>query len=312
MNYSEYSGDVIMTTFIFSPVKNKETENAVKLLKKNNCFEQIIYVSTPGSLNRFQKAVKSGDTIEFHADGLPWVTGGVNYNPKYDNDAYSLAKLFAENMPTKGLPITIDLRFCTSGVTVKGPKGNLCFAKDFSKALKFHGVDNVTVYGYTGYVNSKGLFKQSLSEVGDSKVHGAKVKHCKLEEGRVTYKDGILTNSPKITLVTKYSYDLDEYNRDKTLRDYLTQKHALKKQSSKVVPLSETKPNQIATISTLSEKGSLAKSEAKTYLPGMANILGTFAKAYLPVERENFEVAAQAFEMSTFREKSKNSRGIII
>ncbi len=266
-----------MTTFIFSPVKNKETMNAAKQLRKHKeYFNEIIYTSTPNQLEKFIANVKSGDTVEFHADGLPWVTGGVNYNPEYDYDAYRLAELFSQLLKDKDITLTIDLRFCTSGVNVTGPKGNLCFSQDLSQALNDEGFNNITVYGYNGYVNSQSMFKQSLSEIGTATVHGAKVKHCKLEEGRGIYKNGLLVEAPKKNLITSYSYDEAEYTKDATLRGYLQKKNslnakrlkkALKASNDALVqsePLLEKRVAPVLTLLPLQTENTKAKIEAPT------------------------------------------------
>jgi hypothetical protein len=209
--------------FFFSPVRNRETTNAAKKLKKNKFFPNIIYMSNPASQKQFSSKVNEGDIVEIHADGLPWVTGGTHYNDDVDHNPFTLAKYFSKLLIDKDINLTIDLRFCTSGVYVTGPTeaDSLCFAEDFSKALAFHGYHNITVLGYTGYVNSEDPFRESLSEVGQSDVFGSKIKHCRLEEGQVVYQDGVLVSKPKKTLVENYTYDKDEIKKDSSLRKYL-------------------------------------------------------------------------------------------
>lgn len=211
------------TKFFFSPVKNKETTNATKKLKKNKFFPNIIYMSNPTSEQQFSSSVNDGDIVEIHADGLPWVTGGTHYNDKLDHNPFTLAEYFSKLLSDQEIKLTIDLRFCTSGVYVTGPTeaDALCFAEDFSKALAFHGYHNITVFGYTGYVNSEDPFRESLSEVGQSDIFGSKIKHCRLEEGRVVYQDGVLISKPKKTLVENYTFDEAEIKKDSSLKKYL-------------------------------------------------------------------------------------------
>lgn len=216
--------------FFFSPVKNRETTNANKKLKKNGFHPNIIYMSNQSTQKQFSSIVKEGDIVEIHSDGLPWVTGGTHYNDDIDHNPFTLAKYFSKLLTDKNINLTIDLRFCTSGVYVTGPTeaDSLCFAEDFSKALAFHGYHNITVYGYSGYVNSQDPFRESLSEVGQSHIFGSKVKHCKLEDGQIVYRDGLLISKAKKTLVDKYSFDQADIEKDSSLKKYLEDREQMR------------------------------------------------------------------------------------
>jgi hypothetical protein len=218
-----------MNKFFFSPVKNKETTNATKKLKKNGFYPSIIYMSNEHTKKQFSEKVQNGDTVEIHADGLPWVTGGTHYDDTTDHNPFTLAKYFANLLEDKNIHLTIDLRFCTSGVKVLGPtiEGNLCFAEDFSKALAFHGYSNIMVLGYTAYINSEDPFRESLSEVGQSDIFGSKIKHCKLEDGQVVYRNGELVKDAKTVLVKDFSYDEAEVKKDDSLNKYLADRQEM-------------------------------------------------------------------------------------
>ncbi len=241
------------STFYFSPANKKELKipKDKKSLRRQGYFEEIIY-NTPESFAKFIKRSKNGDTLEIHSDGIPWVTGGVNYNEKLDLNPFSLAALINRSFADKAMTLTIDLRFCTSGVKASCPKDatssttlkepiddtekerleslavDFCFAQDLSKALYDYGFRNMTVYGYTGYINAQRGFKESVCEVGEATIHGSKVKHCNLEDGRRVYQhDGKLVTEAKKILVDTFNYDLEEIKRDKTLRAYLESRERL-------------------------------------------------------------------------------------
>ncbi|MCS5711506.1 hypothetical protein [Candidatus Berkiella aquae] len=207
--------------FYFAPLNPKNIKiKDEKSLIRNGYFGQIIY-NRSTSLQTLARHIRDGDTIELHGDGLPWVMGGVNYNAELDLNPFTFANLLDNTIENKDINLIIDLRFCSSGVEAVGPKGNFNFTQDLSKALANKGFRNIQVYGYTGYINSESQFRQSVSSVGDGSIHGAKIKHCTLDDGRLIYQNGELLSPAKKTLVDEFPYDRDDIRKDGTLRDYL-------------------------------------------------------------------------------------------
>lgn len=198
------------TKFFFSPVKNEETRKAGKNLKKNGYFDQIIYTANESHATQFLKMVRDGDIVEFHAEGLPWLAGGEGFKPQIDKNPITLAKYFADLLTEKrDLALTIDLRFCNSGTLATGHLGNFRFGEFFSKALAKSDLHHITVWSYSGYINSKSLFHQSVTELGDNlpRQRGAKASHCNLEQGRLEFKDGVLMQPALKKPLETYDYD---------------------------------------------------------------------------------------------------------
>lgn len=216
--------------FFLAPSKSSETKKAVKLLKKKEFYPEIIYLQNEPQLQGLQKVLKNGDVLEFHAHGLPWVAGDEtnsdrgNFSPFAFADAIALA--FEKN---KDLAVTIDLRFCLSGVAAKGPLGEILYARDLSEALLHLGINNVTVHGYTGYVNSKSPFHESLAAlaVNAHRVRGAKLPHCPLDEGLISFKGGKPISAPNKTLVDFIEYDRNDVKEDDFLSQYFEDRETL-------------------------------------------------------------------------------------
>jgi hypothetical protein len=212
-----------------SPVNNKETQTIAKTLRKKlrqakdfpHYHSQIIYMKQSASKSYFKNNVKAGDVIEIHAEGWPWGIGSL-HSDDYDYTAFELAYFFYELLGSqKEIQLTIEIRACNSGTIATGFRENICFAQDFSEALSFYGFENIEVKGYTGYVQSENPFKQSV--VGHAFLSRAKIPHCNLESGEVTYQDGIIKKPAQKIIVSDYEYTLEEMD---SLKQYFEAKHA--------------------------------------------------------------------------------------
>ncbi|MCS5708342.1 hypothetical protein CC99x_005425 [Candidatus Berkiella cookevillensis] len=212
--------------FFLSPIKNKETKHSPKKLKSNGYFPQVIYMQNERSEKQMMNALKDGDVLELQADSIPWVLGGENVDERTDFSPFSLAEYFEKLFADKNIEITIDLRCCNSGTIATGPKRasdeEICFARDLSQALNDLGFNQITVYGYTAYIHSNNVFKQSA--VAEGFKHGAKVPHCVLEHARVVYKDGLLISDSLKKLVFDFSYGKRDLEKDSALKNYMTDK----------------------------------------------------------------------------------------
>ena len=208
--------------FFLSPIKNKETKNSSKKLKSNGYFAQVIYMQNECSERQMINALSDGDILEIQADSIPWVLGGENVDKRTDFSPFSLAEYFEKLFSDKNIKITIDLRCCNSATIATGPRGEICFARDLSQALRDLGFNQITVCGYTAYIHSNNVFKQSA--VAEGVKHGAKVAHCTLDSARVVYKDGVLISDSLKKLVFDYSYGKRDLERDSALKNYMTDK----------------------------------------------------------------------------------------
>lgn len=213
-----------MTRFFLAPKQDKETKIINKALKnKEGYHPQVLLWSQEGSLALLNNKLKHEDVIEIYAEGEPWGIGTLENSPPYDHSPFSLAMLFDKTLPNKDLKFTIELHCCNSGTIASGPKGDICFARDFSLALAQKGFINVIVKGYTGYVQAQRRFRHSV--VSEPVTHGAKVPHCKLEEAEVTYQKGECIIPAKKAMVS-YSYDQVDMFSSVSLIRYFTDKNA--------------------------------------------------------------------------------------
>ncbi len=214
-----------MTRFFMSPVKNNETKTIATKLKRiatqMDFHPSIIFMQQRESLNALVKNIKDGDTIELHGEGVPWIVGSLRTD-QYDYSPFSLAQFFSDLFPNKEINITIELRCCNSATIAEGPRGPICFAEEFSLALSKADLPHISVIGYKGYVQSENYFKQSL--VADFEKVRAKLGHCPLIQGQVTYHHGEIVTPAKKTLVTDYTYDEVSIEEDSLLQQYFNQK----------------------------------------------------------------------------------------
>lgn len=289
-----------MKKFYFAAIKEKESTAVSSKLKKNGYHPQVIYMANQQSREQFLQLVEPGDLIELHGDGLPWVYGGKYVSPEFDHNPYTLAAYFDQLLPNKNIALTIDLRFCTSGVTAKGPKGDLCFAEDFSVALKDYHFTNITVIGYTGYINAQNPFKQSLSEAGDESIHGAKVKHCKLAEGSITYCDGKVQVPAQKVLADNYTYTPKEYKNDLALQKYFKDKqnHLLKLPS-----LAVAIPKEISGVSPV--------EEVFEATPGQSVLFSSFGESFRKpaAAKSDVPLAEKEIENTAPNTSTRSDRG---
>lgn len=211
-----------MTKFLLSPVKNKSTASMSKKLARNGFFSKIIYMRNSGLENEMMRKLKDGDVLELHADSNPWTLGGETINEKTDFSPFSLAEHFRVLFAGRNVDLTIDLRCCNSATIADGAYGEICFARDLSRALYELGMDRVKVYGYSAYVHSENPFKQSAVE--DGFKHGAKVRHCSLDEARVVYENGVLISDAVKRLVAEYPYNETDIEKDQSLQSYMSDK----------------------------------------------------------------------------------------
>ncbi|MGE4350480.1 MAG: hypothetical protein AB7D28_12060, partial [Candidatus Berkiella sp.] len=169
----------------------------------------------------------------------------------------SLAEYFEKLFSDKNIKITIDLRSCNSATIATGPRGEICFARDLSQALRDLGFNQITVHGYTAYIHSKNIFKQSA--VAEGVKHGAKVAHCTLDSARAIYKGGALISDSSKKLVSE-SYTEADIKNDTALSDYITDqlKHQAKVASNALGKLKlESEESELPDAdSLLQEEGS--------------------------------------------------------
>lgn len=198
-----------MPRYFLAPMRTKETSKIAKNLKKaREYYPRIIYLNNPRDLEILSNLIKQGDTLEIHADGNPWVMG-AQYSMNYDYSPRLLATTLQNILKNRTLNITIDLRFCNSGTTAIGAKGSVCYAESVSKFLAAEKFCAAIVYGYAAFVHSEKPLRQSL--VSEHDKHGAKVAHCRLEDGRIVYQNGKAVESPLKTLVTSFEYEADDF-----------------------------------------------------------------------------------------------------
>lgn len=180
--------------------QNQETKAVAKKLKINDFYPELFYASKLPSLKKLCAKLKNNDIIEIHMEGNPYEIGDyTEYTPK------KLADSFKECDLNPNLNLTIDLRCCNSGVAVMSDDKIFCFARDFSECMYNLGYKQITVFGYTGYIQFK---KMKESVVGGSGApHGSKVPHCTMDDARNIYRNGFLTVPALKKLITDY---LDE------------------------------------------------------------------------------------------------------
>ncbi|MCS5708341.1 hypothetical protein CC99x_005420 [Candidatus Berkiella cookevillensis] len=198
-----------MPRYFLAPMKTKETLKIAKNLKRTSeYYPRIIYLNNPRDLEFLSNVIKEKDILEIHADGNPWIMG-AQYSTNYDYSPRLLAMTLQKILKNYTLNITIDLRFCNSGTTATGAKGSVCYAESLSKFLSEEKFCAPIVYGYAAFVHSEKPLRQSL--VSEHDKHGAKVAHCRLEDGRIVYQNGKKIESPLKTLVTSFEYDADDF-----------------------------------------------------------------------------------------------------
>lgn len=201
-----------MPHFFLAPAKTTETSKIARNLKKNKAYyPNIIYLH---NVSELRKNLKATDVLEIHADGEPWVMGAQN-STSYDYSPHALAKVIIDILNGKDLDIIIDLRFCNSATKANGPMGPVSYAESLSKFLAQAGYTMPRIYGYMGYVHSERPLKQSL--VSEHEKHGAKVKHCRLEDGCSIYQNGELLKKPLKVLVTDYEYEDGDFSESEVI-----------------------------------------------------------------------------------------------
>lgn len=116
------------------------------------------------SMSALFDIVKENDVIRIHGHGNPMILG-----TEYSRDnltAYSLAKKISDYKIPRDRPLIIDILSCHSAVSYT--RQQVCsypqtppvtitynFAQDVSMALGLLGYNNLTVWGYTGYIVDK-------------------------------------------------------------------------------------------------------------------------------------------------------------
>lgn len=210
--------------FVFVPGKNKESSTLQKQMAKINRRSKIYHpivvdMSNENSVEaNFAKKVVAFDVVEIHAEGEPWDIG-LEYESDRDFSPFSLALYFQKILVGKGnIELQIELHACNSATKAQGPRGDICFAKDFSSALAKLGLTQIKVVGYTGYVQAERHFKQSV--VSEPVRHGAKISHCTLDEATAVYLNGELIDAPKKILVNDYYYTEKDILRSNSLQSY--------------------------------------------------------------------------------------------
>lgn len=203
---------MFMPHFFLAPAKTTETSKIAKNLKKSKVYyPNIIYLH---NVSELKKNLKATDVLEIHADGEPWVMGAQS-STNYDYSPYALAKVLIGVLEGKDLDIIIDLRFCNSGTKANGSMGPVSYAESLSKFLAQAGYTMPRIYGYMGYVHSERPLKQSL--VSEHEKHGAKVKHCRLEDGCAIYQNGELLKQPLKVLVSDYEYEDGDFSESEVI-----------------------------------------------------------------------------------------------
>lgn len=176
----------------------------------------IRLIKEPEKVDLLRKALRTMDefTLEIHAEGLPFIIGKPKSSNKYDHSPYQLAKLIGSFVENKNSTFYIDLRTCLSAVPARYKNETIIYAQDLSRFLANFGFKNAFVYGYTGYLLSDDVLKQSV--VDKSFMKGAKAKHCSLEDGRAIYKNGECVHEAKKVIVNQYALmkkDLEEFTQ---------------------------------------------------------------------------------------------------
>jgi hypothetical protein len=176
-----------MTRFLVSLTKNKETKKLAKGVRKRNKQNQlwhaeIIYLVQPESWKQLTTKLEAHDVLEIYAEGTSMFITPTFSHSTHEFTATTLALKIADIVgeQKKHLPFVIDLRTCNSGTLVTENKRTFCFAQDLSRALSDNGLIHVVVKGYTGFILTKRLFRNSVgARYGQ---FGSKIGHCKLED----------------------------------------------------------------------------------------------------------------------------------
>ncbi|MCS5711507.1 hypothetical protein [Candidatus Berkiella aquae] len=210
--------------FVFVPGKNKESstlqKQIVKINKRNKIFHPVVVdMANENSVEtNFTKKVVANDVIEIRAEGRPWDIG-LDYESTRDFSPFSLALFLQKILANKGnIALQIELHACNSATIATGPRGDICFAKDFSGALEKLGLTQVKVVGYAGYVQSERHFKQSV--VAEPERSRAKIPHCTLDEATAVYLNGKLVGAPEKILVNDYCYTEKDILSLNSLQNY--------------------------------------------------------------------------------------------
>lgn len=193
------------TKYFLALTRDAEIRKAARTIrnKKNSeYYQRVLYIDNENDLRYIRKNIKNFDVIEVHGHGTPVVVG--NEALTVVRTAPELASALLPAIPTDK-KIFIDLRTCNSA-TIQAQKNGtkettLCFARDLSLFLSgiVDHTAKIIVTGYIGFIRSERTFKQSL--VAEYSRQGAKVKHCKLEDGLVQYRSGNLIKDAKIKLI---------------------------------------------------------------------------------------------------------------
>lgn len=185
--------------------EHKHNREHAKTTQSTQFYPNIMHVHDK-NVSATLKDVTDGDTIRLYAEGLPaCVFDHPDGNLQFS--AYELAHYFASlKLPNK-INLTIDLHACVTAVKAQSAIGQVCFAQDFSKALAAKNYSNITVIGYTGWIQYKSFFKESVS--GELAGHGSKSPHCDLAQAAAYFHNGICIHQPQRVLIADNQMRVD-------------------------------------------------------------------------------------------------------
>lgn len=175
---------------------NREMLGSVAKLSKHggsDTSKDLVYLFDRASINKFVSSLMDGDEIILHAEGQPFTIGPIELSP-YSLRPFQLADmLFSAGLPNATLSIT--LMSCNSATDFHGSN----YARDLCRALYFcFQYSDITVNGYTGFINVKDNGKFSVSKrIG---CCSEKKQHYSLAQAQASYHNGVAIGEIKTVI----------------------------------------------------------------------------------------------------------------
>ena len=202
---------------------NLEMKATLKKLlknKKEHHDPELYYLFCARSLFNLILKINHDDEIIIHGEGYPFLVGPNELGP-YTVTAKHLAELIATAM-IPDMNLRIQLLTCNSATSYEGSN----FARDLSSALYyFYGYKNISVSGYTGFIEVKSNAKYTVTSTLSGRL--TKGTHASLSDAVRTYKNGLLIQEGGTVLIESLSGIGDSWagffiNKTKAEREEVT------------------------------------------------------------------------------------------
>jgi hypothetical protein len=174
---------------------NRElTSTLQKLIKKTprQHYNQLFYLHDPRSMDNLVHLLQEEDELVIHAEGYPFLIGPLESGP-YVLTPFQLASLLNERK-LPNIKLHINLLTCNSATDYNGSN----FARDLSIALhSFFRHTQITVTGYTGFIEAKSNAKYAVSSVLGRSTKGT---HAALDDAKCIYENNVPIFTGKVLI----------------------------------------------------------------------------------------------------------------